>query len=368
MRSSRTYKEQDKSPEKSVYEEYFSKLEGSFRESIQIIVNDPIMECFKENKESQMFMFERIKEVVTQSLQEAQDDYNKEALQRLDDMRDFTSSLREEIKQVSISNKNLKEKLKKKSQGRNSNQGSLEVKSLQIENEKLENNMQEIRKELKDAQIKVRDSENLLNWKEDVVKKLEDTIMQLESENNSARAEMQNLSSKLKETMDQETKYRNLYLDLKSNQGGQMSSRTNDKCVNCERLYSQLKKMKREKNQLEKMNSELERVKQHDLKSTQNRNDELEKELNDKDKMFFQKDQKIEDLEFTVKQLEQTVATFKRELTESTKRVREERKYRHSVEISMIELKDSFSELTLEAKSVRDENQKSRQEVKKIFI
>lgn len=363
MRTSSTLQESKRSQRNTEagYESYFSKLETSFKDSMQIIVNDPIMECFKENKESQLFMFERIKEVITQSLQEAQDEYNKEAMNRLDDMKNFTSALKQEIKQLTLKNKSLKEKLKIQASQEKCNVSLDQAKSLQIENAKLENQFEEVKKELKDSKIKLADSENLLNWKEDVIKNLEDTIIKLEKSGNDSRNELHNLTIKLTEISNQEEKYRNMYLELKSEM---KNTKISDNCQECEKTNSELKKAFREVEQLKKVNAELERIKQHDFRSTLKRKEELEKELKERESSFSQKDQKIEDLEFVVKQLEQTVATFKKELTESTKRVREERKYRHGVEISMIELKDSFSELTLETKTIKDENQKSKQEVR----
>lgn len=344
------------------YETYFSKLEGSFKDSMNIIVNDPIMECFRENKESQLFMFERIKEVITQSLQEAQDEYNREALQRIDDMRSFTSSLKEEIRQLNSVNKSLKEKLKKKSG--NKEQELEQGKSLMIEKVKLETEMEEIKSNFESLRSKLSDAESLLNWKEDVIKKLEDSIDHLQKNEKDQLRKIEELNLELKKAFKNETDLKSeLEAEREKNQIRRNEVEEIRHCKECDSYSQRLRMQNRELQELRLAKEDLEKIKNHDFKNISQNCQSLEKALEDKNKILATKDQKIEDLEFTVKQLEQTISSFKYELTESTKRVREERKHRHSIEINMIELKDSFSELSLEIKGVRDENQKSKQEV-----
>lgn len=344
------------------YEKYVERLESSFKDSIKILTNDPIMECFKENKESQMFMFDRIKEVIDQSIQIAQDEFNKEALQRLDDMKNFSHSLKDEIKQLHLLNRNLKEKLKKNIFSENQKNGRGEqFNTLQIDKIKMQNMLEETRKEFESMKAKYDDSKNLLKWKDNVIRKLEDRVNDLEKGSNESKHNIENLNFELKEAKNQERKFRSLYNELKATYTREESKI----CVACEKSNLNIVNERKEIERLKKLNAKLTNSKSNDYKITLNENEDLKKFLKEKERILKDKNQKIEDLEYSIKQLEHSLATFKKELTESTKRVREERKYRHSVEIKMIELKDSFSELSLEVKSVRDEGQKSKQEVKK---
>jgi len=60
-------------------------------------VQDPIMECFRENLESRQFMFDRMKEIIYENMQQANDEYVKEILERMDHLNIFTKSLKDEV-------------------------------------------------------------------------------------------------------------------------------------------------------------------------------------------------------------------------------------------------------------------------------
>jgi hypothetical protein len=83
-----------------------NQLETTFKDSIQVIINDPIMECFRENTESRQFMFDRMKEIISENMTQANDSYVKEMLERMDHMNIFTKSLKDEI--ISLTNQNQK--------------------------------------------------------------------------------------------------------------------------------------------------------------------------------------------------------------------------------------------------------------------
>jgi hypothetical protein len=62
---------------------YLSTLESSFNSAIRELVEDPLMQCFQENSESQEFMFERIKEIVSDSMNKAKDTQVEECVQKI---------------------------------------------------------------------------------------------------------------------------------------------------------------------------------------------------------------------------------------------------------------------------------------------
>ena len=84
--------------------ERLNTLEQTFQKSIQIIIDDPIMECFRENIESRQFMFDRMKEIIRENMTQANDDYVKEILERMDHMNIFTKSLKDEV--IALTNLN----------------------------------------------------------------------------------------------------------------------------------------------------------------------------------------------------------------------------------------------------------------------
>ena len=64
------------------------------------------MECFRENLESRQFMFDRMKEIINENMQSANDDYVREILERMDHLNIFTKSLKDEV--ISLTSMNQK--------------------------------------------------------------------------------------------------------------------------------------------------------------------------------------------------------------------------------------------------------------------
>ena len=55
------------------YEQVIRVIESSFFTAADRIISDPLMDCFKDTKESQCFMFDRMREIFKECINKAGD-------------------------------------------------------------------------------------------------------------------------------------------------------------------------------------------------------------------------------------------------------------------------------------------------------
>ena len=354
-------------------ESRYQKLEQTFKEAIQQIIEDPIMDCFRENKESQGFMFDRMKEIISENMQQANDKYVKEVLTRMEDMNRFSNSLKEEIKHLNEKNSSLQRQHEQMQQNFKTDLDA-SVKDLTDEIKELNQLMNQYRNEKDKLQADLGKAMDRSVGLEQELRSKEEKIRYLSEELDNADSIIKRLKASEKkvegfEDLQDQLLSKDKEIDrLKAKLGGwEKHNRKAD--IEFKELQDEferrLGKLESEKRNLEMQLStadvqikEGEHAEEYKTKML-----ELETKIKNTKIEMDEKDQKIEENEFTLEQLEQTIKNVKTDLKDMTKKMSEERRCKHEIEIKMIDLKDKYSEVMLKKTEVLDDFEKAVQEL-----
>ena len=286
------------------YEEVIRVIESSFFNAADKILSDPLMDCFKDTKESQNFMFDRMREIFKECITRAGD----LIINTNTTIRQDKGSIKHQGHEYEHENQEV-EKLKK-----NLSQKNFEISELKLKLDDYQNNQFE---------------HNILGY---------DDLKSIQGQDGSELSHIEiikNLNFQLKKAVSRNEKL------------------LEDKEKAISDLNEQLNLQEQKINQLESIieSSDKNGAVQDTIK-------ELEAKL--RQSKQFQEDnrQKIEEITYVKDQLKESVVNLKLELKETTQKLSQERQKKHEFEISIINLKDQISELEVQNVNFQSDNEK----------
>jgi chromosome segregation ATPase len=367
-------------------EKRLKDLESAFMEATEIIINDPLMEVFKQKQETQQFMFERIQEIINEGMREANDKYVKEVIVKLEEMNNYNEGLKREMAKLRKKNfdlqggsEQLQERLRMEFKIK-SKEMMMELKKLKNEgknfireNEKNGKRRQELEREVEGLVLALEEKE-----KQEMV--AVSTIKELEKELEALGRRLMEKEKKVQK-MEQEMKTGAEELDFDRNKKNALLEKVkelekevgNAEFVRVELACEFERKIKNQEIEIEglkKANGDImEKMKDNTLlESLKKKTKELEESLKKEKTSLNRTRSCLEDSEFHNTQLTKTIENLKGEISEITHKLSEERRSKHSLEIKMIEIKDKNSEYNLHNNNLKDELNNLKQEVKKIAL
>lgn len=368
----------------NIYENYLSKLSSNFGKSLKELSKDPLMSVFREKEATHEFMFQRLQEVLTECIKQSNNDYLQKLMAQMQKLNDKISTLQQKKRKILDENVNLKNQQESEKR-RYEELIELKVKSFSDEIEsyrdmvnlveesrkKLEKEVSKLKNELSDIQEESKKSESLAVG---VIKENTEKIEQLESQivekehqigslnesieaHNSKIMELeQMLFEKEAEMMQAQEKLSQMEQDQKQSEelSSQLAAELNTKL---EESKNELDQMKDKYNQLEGILNQDDKYKE-----IMTRMSNLEMEISQKSDELDVYALNLEESEFNKGQLEVTVAELKKEMTEMSQKLIEQRQNNHSNDLLVISLKDKSSELTILNSDLTEEITKLKQE------
>jgi chromosome segregation ATPase len=332
------------------------------------------MACFKENKESQIFMLDRINETVEMAVKLSNDEYIQNILKQTNEMYKFINTLKNEVKTLAQSNGELKGKLdgvqtnfelqlneRAMSMGKEMEEMKKELESVMQSRAQLEEEVQVSKRELMTVEKEMKNQEMNETQRNLEIERLRKQLIEFESCGKREGEELVSLRVKF-EGKEKEVEGLGMkvgQLEKEVRRLGFEKKEMESEFRRKEKAFEEEKKQIAEKVENIQNNYKV----QTDNSVFKNRISELE---GDKDRLraeLQQKNMKIDDHEFMITQLESTIDNFKSELSEMTKKMSDERRSKHESEIMMIELKDKHSEMMLKKTALQDDFEKTTQEV-----
>lgn len=314
------------------------KYESGLRLTIETIMNDSLMECFKESQESKIFMLDRMREIMNSCL------------------ADILSNLQQEVySELKLRTCGLEEAAKRL-QELTAQRNSLDEENLKLQRE-LSTLITKNEEELDTLKCRVHDLEQENNSLSKMQSELEKEKLERDSKENILMRDHKeknlNLSHKINQLKDQldkkDSKIHNLNQELsfKISEINQLK-----KCPKeSDQLKNTLQKINEENQELEKrvleLNSQLETASHHKISTLQKAKSGLTEELSELENQIEEKD-------FSIEQLQQTIEKLKQDINSLTIRINEERKEKNEIEISSIEVKEKNSDLLLENSSLKE--------------
>ena len=356
-------------------------LEVCFQNSIQVIIQDPIMECFRQNTESRQFMFDRMKEIINESMSQANDEYIKEILERMDHMNIFSKSLKDEVINLTSLNQKMSQEFE------TAKQRSLEQANLDLEKQKLKvedlkskmkkesiekyeliQNIEQFQQKLALLEGNIKENEELSGTQDNVIDSLKQKIESKEFEVQEL-IDKNNFLIQKADKFEKQMQEKEIFLDNSKKtieQNYQMLKQSNvDKDIQLQDLKSQINLFIQEK---ELLQSQIQSLKKKNAGLSDNSRfkrviSEQEEQIKSLKKELKKNSSSNDDIEFINSQLQKTITNLKSELQELSKKMGEERRTKHQMEIKIIETKDQLSKIFLKNRCLEDDYEKAAQEL-----
>ena len=320
------------------YEDFLEILTENIGSQLSCLSQDPLMSVFREKPTTQEFMFTRLQEILMDCIKEANNEYSKKLMLKIQDQNNDLSQLKQlkrgldtellEIKNLTESDKRryenlIEEKVKDFSseiEGYKNMVNLVEGRRLELENE-LSNLKLKLEEQNNSTQdIQKQHTEEISN-KNKKIEELQQEISDKMNQFNDLGSRLQQLSQKMKD-YDQESrqkdaekeqllaKFAEMEKDYQKNEnmGRVLAEELNSKIQACQTELKQERDKYYDLEQL--MNSD------NKFKNVMDKNKSLEEELD------FKKDEldvyvlNLEESEFNASQLEVTVANLKNDLTD----------------------------------------------------
>lgn len=351
-------------------------ISQAFNEAADRIVKDPLMQCFQENKESRLFMFERMKEIFMECTTFAREILEQQHQIQGQTKQESVEVYKNEIRSLANNNRLLKEKLGQYIQGKASSPSRLDGSPSQ---NKLCQQISNLKSHLGSQQDMLSETESVNQQLNKVIKGLNSKINKLEGELQAVR-NTQMLSIKVNDTqqigisnqddIQQQQQYKN---DQQLQQEKYTSNQSNKTIKELEN------KLKKANFQIQEMNDEFSRKMDSEINSSNLKDkkiEELTTLLSKQDKgeglnarirqlqnnSIQSKKQlsklklQVEEAEFLKEQMQESVINLKVEINEISTKLTEERKKKHDLDISLITLKDQYNELNVQFQSQACDN------------
>lgn len=347
-------------------------------EAADIIINDPLMDVFRQKEETQQFMFERIQEIISEGIREANDRYIKEVLMKMEEVNKANDKLKIENKSMAKSREELRntiEDLQSKF-----NDGVEErVKSLSEEIECYKSTINVIQEESLKVETQNKsliERLKLLEEKQasesEVEGVLKANMEEMELENEELKRILGMRDAELNKMVEKEKEFESVR-EMNGKLIGKVEEMEaeykKESEMNSNLVFELQGEIKRLKDGYEMLSGEHEEL--QNLISGDSQVGKLREEIkflkislkqisSDLDLVSQAKD----DLDFEKNQLLKTVEELKKEIKDMTQKLSMERKNKQSLENKLIEMKDGNSELNMINSDMKDELTSTSQEVR----
>lgn len=379
---SRTSNTSTPSRKSLLQERRLKDLEAAFMQATEKIINDPLMQVFREKEDTHIFMFERIQEIINEGMREANNKYVNQVIIKMKKLSQFNQNLKNEnfeLKQVNFSLQKQVDEIEDnmtQSYQEKVTEFSSEVENFQMKFEKVCEEKKQIEKKLRSQTNEIEEIVQNLVEKEREESQAIDTIKRIERENQKLKNKLEKKKSEIgymEAKMDIFSKEKDDILDQLREREKEFKKRNfeskeiqNDTERKVRALKEEVEILKQNNEEMKSMIQDNTRVEDYKarIKFLEKNESELKDGINDLRHRF-------EDADFENTQLKQTIQNLKGELNELTMKLSLERKEKHQLQIANIELKDINSELNLNFSNAEEELKSLKQEVRnriKIFI
>lgn len=370
---------QTPSRQSALRERRLKDLETAFQEAANLIITDPLMKVFREKEETHIFMFERIQEIINEGMKEANNKYVNQVMIKMNKLSQYNQNLKNENFELKKINFSLQKKIDEIENNVNQSyqekvvEFSAEMESFQLKFEKvcqekklLEDQLKQQSKDIEEIIQSLFDKEKSESQAVTAIKKIEEEREKLKYELEKKKSEVGYMNAKMeileKEKDDFLEQFRIKEKEVKkvNFESAEVKNEMERKFKALEEEIEILRKNNEEMKEIIKDNTKIEDFKSK-IKILEN-SEKVLKESNQELKHQY------DDVEFLSNQLKQTVQNLKGELSEISMKLSLERKEKHQLEISSIELKDKNSELTLLNSNFSEELISLKQEVNLFFL
>jgi len=293
---------------------FIQQIKLTVDSSISKLYSDPLLSCFKQSKESQEYMFDRINEIISSSIAKLAGKKMTELLQRASFLEQRNNELSESIQTLLSENSRL---------GVISESNSVKDELCRIKNS--HTNLIEKNQQLQESLDLVNEK---LFVKDQYVEDLKKKLTDLETEHRKSlhSAPQQGIQPQTSQIVN-ELKARNIDLE-------------------------------------EKCNHLLQLLESHQSQQTVNKNvDEFNQGVSFEKQLLENEREKSEELTFKNEQLKQTVDELKREILSINSRLSEEKSKRHQSDLSGSKFKEEKNQLQISNACLSDEIRKLSLEV-----
>lgn len=325
----------------SALQEHFDRLSKSFRESMDILVKDPLMKCFSESSESQKYMFDRIEEILSDTVLQVSNGLKipPQSVQSEPGRGNGGSQIFEMQKVIC----RLEEKNKKLSE------------DLNREREQFETCLKELEKEKKDK----RTIEGRFEKVEDVRQLEEQKVAELEEILANLRAKIHPLEHQLEEKKKEAEKFanRNSELEQQVRKLEFTFKETQDQLIRENRqLLEENDLVTKKCKDLQKINNGNGGAKITDSGSRLQVLEETIRQLKDSNDALARKS---DEMEFSKRNIEEHMVALKTEITDTNELNTLLKREKHGLEIELIEMNNKLAEITIKANRQKDESEKT---------
>jgi myosin protein heavy chain len=366
--SSRTHRSGDPSKE---------YLVEAFQKGISQIMNDSILDCFKKSYESQEFMFDRMKEILTECLKEANNQNCQELESRLESANQKISSLDSQLREAKIAHEQIltfKGDSGHFSGSRHSASESRqedvqrELEYMKEENKKLCNRIvsltaNQYKTESDDSMHHLSRNNEYLEEKltlEKMVKSLKHKLAEVQDVNKNLQEVEKTLKLKLESKSRMIEEYKEKVMTLERDQKRVMYDKKES-----EELFDRKCKLLEEENQIlhakfNEMNNSYEKIgSDSEIRESLKVLETKYGEIKESSKAAGRR---LEEAEFNNEQLRMTITALKAEIINLNEILSGERNGKYQLEIKMIEMRDKESTSRIEAADWKERHAKQTQE------
>lgn len=326
-------------------QEHFDRLSRSFRESMEVLISDPLMKCFSESTESQKYMFDRIEEIISDSVIQISSSIKlpPSSIQSDPGRGGSGNAGGSQVFEMQKIICGLEEKNKKMMENVSGDRERMDNLMQDLDKEKrerknIEARFEQMDEERKTAQDKVADLEDILAIVKAKVHPLENQVEEKSREN-------ERLGMKV---ADLEQQVRKLEFNLK--EGTDQMIRENRQLVEENDLMN--KKCK----DLQKLTSGGNSTKSADTGSKLQVLEETIRQLKDSNDALSRR---ADEMEFAKRNIEDHMVTLKTEITDTNEMNTQLKRQKHGLEIELIELSNKLAEITIKANRQKEEVEKT---------
>lgn len=340
-------------------------------------MNDSILDCFKKSYESQEFMFDRMKEILTECIKEANNENCHELESRLESANQKISSLDAQLREAKIAHEQIltfKGDTNHFSGSRNSvseskyDEAQREVEYLKEENKKLCNRIvsltaNQYKTESDDSMNHLSRNNEYLEEKltlEKMVKSLKHKLAEVQDVNKNLQEIEKTLKLKLESKTKMIDEYKDKVITLERDQKRIMYDKKES-----EELFDRKCKLLEEENQIlhskfNEMNNSYERIgSDSEIRESLKVLEMKYVEIKESSKATGRR---LEEAEFNNEQLRMTITALKAEIINLNEILSAERNGKYQLEIKMIEMRDKESTSRIEAGDWKERHAKQTQE------
>ena len=358
-------------------------LKRAFQDSIEILLNDPLMQCFNGSDDLRQFMLDRVKEIIDDNMHKASEKYSKETLNRINDMERYTKSLQREIQILTEKNQRLSSQMDDvRDQCRQDTRGDIRKMEELIETQKEVIDREMVKKENMTSKLALKESQ---------IKDLIKSIDQKDAQIGGKTKEIEGLRSEVEELSDriEEFKQRFDLLEIKADKAQEACKQKSAELEGEKQRVIEIQKEARRLNfekkeqdeeyrrtvgdlidEVEMYKSSMKEVNNILNKNSKGNGDHKEKiaSLDNQVKKFkhecIKKIKTIEEMEFMDSQKNATIEKLREDIIDYSKKLSSERNLRNEVEIRARELNDKVSDLVIEISLMKDNFEKASKEVR----